>query len=246
MGILESPEPMTTPIAAKRRSTDFSKLGPLKKFGTKGFTGYREGPTPKKKDAKADDDEMDSDPDDEDRRNDDNDDDAAGLSANNHHLSPEDARKQGELAEGVRKIKVRVSYRSLYDLYLQGRQLKRAHSAEALSDVRKSPHISNADSPQSSDSMTATAGSPLTAASHAMKTSDAEIDVSSPFKKHRASLDSLDVTKFSSFGPGASSAATQTDPLTSANPTETAPPLQTSTLPAAQIALPAIDSDEDL
>lgn len=97
-----------TPTTAKRKSfaTDFSSLGPLQSFGTVGFTGYRDTTTPKnKKPSKVDKDAMDSDNDEEDEG-------GAMIEEgdvkdeNGKYLSPEDVRKQGELADGVRKIKV--------------------------------------------------------------------------------------------------------------------------------------------
>jgi hypothetical protein len=116
MGILETAEPEKTPVSTKRKSsgTDFSKFGPLNKFGTVGFSGYRDNASSKKKskDKVANHDAMDSDADD----NDDGpiveqDDETDPKQENGKMLSPEDARRQGEIAEGVQKIK--VSHRSM-------------------------------------------------------------------------------------------------------------------------------------
>jgi hypothetical protein len=116
MGILETAEPEKTPVSTKRKSsgTDFSKFGPLNKFGTVGFSGYRDNASSKKKskDKAANHDAMDSDADD----NDDGpiverDDETDPKQENGKMLSPEDARRQGEIAEGVQKIK--VSHRSM-------------------------------------------------------------------------------------------------------------------------------------
>ena len=106
MGILTSKDQskVTSPAAKRKSGTvDFGSLKPLNAdTGTKNFGGYREtSPKSKKKSQDA----MDSDADDEDDvKVEDMDDDKdvvdRGL------LSPEDALKQGELAEGVRKIKV--------------------------------------------------------------------------------------------------------------------------------------------
>jgi hypothetical protein len=106
MGIVKTSEtPKVMSPAARRKSgaLDFGSLKPLNAAaGTKNFGGYREtSPKSKKKTADA----MDSDADDEDEikaeeMDDDKDIVDKGL------LSPEDALKQGELAEGVRKIKV--------------------------------------------------------------------------------------------------------------------------------------------
>lgn len=108
MGILEAPKSAQTPISNKRKSTDFGKLGPLSKFGTVGFSKYREHETTQKKGVPKDDDDMaDSDPDDDDdRRGGREKDDVEIQDSNGKLLSPEDARKQGELTEGVKKIKV--------------------------------------------------------------------------------------------------------------------------------------------
>lgn len=105
MGILTPDKAEASPVAARRKSTglDFGALKPLNATaGTKNFGGYRD------KDGKAkkkSEDAMDSDADDEDdikveEPDDDKDPSVAGM------LSPDDAIRQGELAEGVRKIKV--------------------------------------------------------------------------------------------------------------------------------------------
>jgi len=106
MGILEVPEGQKSPVATKRKSVDFTKLGSLSKFGTVGFSKYRERPaTSKKKASNGDDDAMDSDEDDERAAKDA--DDNEQQDPNGKLLTPEEARKQVELAEGVRQIKVR-------------------------------------------------------------------------------------------------------------------------------------------
>jgi hypothetical protein len=112
MGILETPEAEKTPVATKRMSSgpDFSKLGPLTKFGTVGFSGYRDKAASKRKSKgkTGDEDAMDSDIED----NDDGpgvelDEDVDVKQENGKMLSPEDARRQGEIADGVQKIKAR-------------------------------------------------------------------------------------------------------------------------------------------
>jgi hypothetical protein len=110
MGILESDKtPVIVSSAARRKSgaLNFGSLKPLDAAsGTKNFGGYRDGAqqSPTKSKVKIED-AMDSDADDEDHvkaeDDDEQDDSGKGL------LSPEDALKQGELEEGVRKIKVR-------------------------------------------------------------------------------------------------------------------------------------------
>ena len=111
MGILASEKAQaSSPVATRRKSTalDFGNLKPLNaSAGVKNFGGYRDpaqlSPTSKKKSVDA----MDSDVDDDDEVKlkvedveDDKDIGGKGM------LSPEDALRQGELAEGVRKIKV--------------------------------------------------------------------------------------------------------------------------------------------
>lgn len=125
MGILQS-EPTKTPTSAKRKSVglDFSSLKPLNAKGTKNFAGYRDEKAqssgfPDAKPMRKDEDAMDSDADDEDSKAVDDDNDA---DITKKMLSPEDAIRQGELAEGVRKIK-----------------LKRQHSAEPVGRALASP-----------------------------------------------------------------------------------------------------------
>src|SRR5690242_2990525 len=107
MGILESGDkkPVVASPATRRKSgLDLSNLKPLDAAkGTKNFGGYRDIQSPKAKQKSED--AMDSDADDEDdARPDEADDDKDVMEKG--LLSPEDAAKQGELAEGVRKIKV--------------------------------------------------------------------------------------------------------------------------------------------
>lgn len=117
MGVIEDPEQkVAIPTTAKRKSkqTDFSKLGPLKNTGTKGFSSYRDN-TSKPRKGSHDDDAMDSDADDDDfssnRLREDIDDDKEGddgahKSASGGVLSPEEQKRAEEVAEGVQKIKV--------------------------------------------------------------------------------------------------------------------------------------------
>lgn len=114
MGILKDSKPQETPGSAKRRSQqlDFANLGPLKPGGTVGFLNFRDNTEGRKKDKKkskamADDDDMDSDEDEDDRilnQADEEED----KDKDNQHLSPDDIKRQGELAEGLRQIKVRL------------------------------------------------------------------------------------------------------------------------------------------
>ena len=112
MGILSMPDTEKTPITSKRKASgpDFSKLGTLKSTGTVGFSGYRDPTRAKRKTKKRDTDAMDSDADDEDEERLPNGTyDGEAKPEDDKHLSPEDARRQGELAEGVQKIKVGAS-----------------------------------------------------------------------------------------------------------------------------------------
>ncbi|KAI9792838.1 MAG: hypothetical protein M1816_001570 [Peltula sp. TS41687] len=128
MGIIKSDEKASS-TPNKRRSTqmDFSKLAPLKVGGAMGFSTFRDSnsmsPTAghsakgKKRNSRNDDDDSDDDGEDVDVVGKvdeiEGDEKAEGIKM----LSVEDTQRQGELAEGVRKIK-----------------LKRAHSAEPLHD----------------------------------------------------------------------------------------------------------------
>ena len=122
MGILASKKEEKTPIATKRSSVhaDFSKLGPLKKAGTVGFSQFRDldGKT-KRKAGKKTEDEMDSDSEEEENGTAagmkvDDDDDDADVKRDGGLLSPEDADRTGKIAEGVRKMKVSAFPRFLH------------------------------------------------------------------------------------------------------------------------------------
>jgi hypothetical protein len=114
MGILQTPKSEKTTTVTKRKSltADFASLGPLKKEGTIGFSTFRDNetrPKARRKSIKKEDvDAMDSDSEDEDTevvgKMEDIDD--VEIKKENDLLSPEDAERTGELAEGVRKIKV--------------------------------------------------------------------------------------------------------------------------------------------
>lgn len=105
MGIIEPPRNQPTKVTPKSKGTDFSKLGPLSKFGTVGFSGYREDPTRKAANAKDDEDEgMDSD---DEKRATTKDDDKFDT---DKVMSAGDVHRQGELADGVRQIKVLLPY----------------------------------------------------------------------------------------------------------------------------------------
>ncbi|QIW95733.1 hypothetical protein AMS68_001251 [Peltaster fructicola] len=203
MGILADAEaaqkPVVTPKATK--GPDFSKLGPLKQTGTVGFSGYRDearkamGP----KDADA----MDSDDDDEGRGATEGADDEAKQD-NGKLLSPEDAKRTGELADGVKKIK-----------------LKRQHSAEPLSELsstRKSPHLNTSGSPaagtpQSTNSLAANPGTPPADEPSMTLGNDLPDTIGSPYKKQRPSLAGIDESTLSTL-----TALSDADPASNVEP----------------------------
>ncbi|KAI9717274.1 MAG: hypothetical protein M1812_004801 [Candelaria pacifica] len=195
MGILPPPETEEKPVAisSKRRSvqTDFAKLAPLKAGGTVGFSTFRDQtaqlpPFSYKKGSskgKHRDSPMDSDEeDDDDKEVVGKPEDVEVKEDDKNLLSPEDAERQGELAEGVRKIK-----------------LKRQHSAEPLnagsSTTRKTPAsntpIAASTPPHTSDVATTPPSifDPISTITH---NAPDEITVGSPLKKQRASLPGLD------------------------------------------------------
>lgn len=118
MGILKSSKPdKRVSSTAKRRSvqTDFANLKPLKPGGALGFTTFRDTSDPRDKSKSkknGNDDEMESDEEDEVKlegiiKTEE----VEGDDFKNSMLSPEDAKQQGELAEGVKKIKVCFRYK---------------------------------------------------------------------------------------------------------------------------------------
>ncbi|KAE8387778.1 hypothetical protein BDV23DRAFT_160510 [Aspergillus alliaceus] len=187
MGILKDPKVQETPGSAKRRSLqpDFTNLGPLKPGGTVGFLNFRESNENKKKGKKnksAEDDDMDSDDDDDDSILGKADDEEA--KEDDQHLSPDDIRRQGELAEGVRKIK-----------------LKRQHSSASLGTSTPktdtaSPQPSG-ETPAASNISTTPPAAPAVLSGipevprPAVNTLNGEF-VGSPLKKQRASVSQAD------------------------------------------------------
>ncbi|KAL2854825.1 hypothetical protein BJY01DRAFT_24996 [Aspergillus pseudoustus] len=188
MGILKDPKVQETPGSVKRRSLqpDFSNLGPLKPGGTVGFLNFRDTTEGRRKGSKSkslDDDDMDSDDDDDDRIL--NQADEEEGKDDDHLLSPDDIRRQGELAEGVRKIK-----------------LKRQHSAASLAGSSRrdtaSP-LTGATPPASNISTTpptATAtATPAPPAPSALETPPNVVNgefIGSPLKKQRPSVSQAD------------------------------------------------------
>jgi len=120
MGLIptKTPSKNGTSASEKRRSTrgvDFGTLNPLKSTGTVGFSTFRDNGTPKaRKSSNADlggnamvDIDSDED-DDEDRVAKMQDLADKDVKDSKELLSPEDARRQGELADGVGRIKVNL------------------------------------------------------------------------------------------------------------------------------------------
>lgn len=122
MGILKSKKPAAESAVAsnnKRRSvqTDFANLKPLKPGGTIGFTGVRdEASSGVRNGKKKDDDDMESDDEDESKIDKLAEADG-GDEFKDKMLSPEDVAKQGELADGVKKIKVCLPFLRSPDPY---------------------------------------------------------------------------------------------------------------------------------
>lgn len=200
MGILKDPKAQETPGSTKRRSLqpDFSNLGPLKPGGTVGFLNFRDSKQERRKNKKnkKDDDDMDSD--------DDDDDSILGKAdgeeakEDNHHLSPDDARFGGELAEGVRKIKVSDPEPMRFSpiLSLTKSQLKRQHSAASLSGSNKADAkdtSASGETNQSSSNLSTSSpsGSAADLFKPAMNAPNGE-SVGSPLKKQRASVSGAD------------------------------------------------------
>ncbi|KAF3491563.1 uncharacterized protein GIQ15_01080 [Arthroderma uncinatum] len=176
--------------SARRKSTqpDFANIKPLKPGGATGFVGFRDSDAEvkigKKKGPNGS--ELDSDEDDDE-----------GVSISiiskaedeeekevNSLLSPDDAKRQGELAEGVRQIK-----------------LKRQHSAEPLSAAGGNAdpaRTSKSSTPGSrlSPPVTSTQDSTPPRSSLPKETSMSLLDndtfVGSPLKKQRASISAAD------------------------------------------------------
>ena len=218
MGILNPPKTAEkTPASSKRRSVhaDFTGLGPLKKEGTVGFTNFRDTEPKAKatmKGKKASDDDMSEDSDDDigivGKMEDLNDADVPiKKEAGSDLLSPEDAERTGQVADGIRKMKVgRDRSDSLYRHGLRYYQLKRQHSAEPLNsngDAPRKNSKSGSPSAASTPQMGDVAGTtpPLlgtgslmatpVAATTEVKTEDSDF-VGSPFKRQRASMAGID------------------------------------------------------
>lgn len=110
MGIWKDPKAQETPAKRKSLQADFANLGPLKPGGTMGFLNFRDNASRK---GRKGDDDMDSD--DEDSENPilskaDKDEDKDGKK----FLSPDDIKRQEELEEGLRKIRVSADHHQVY------------------------------------------------------------------------------------------------------------------------------------
>lgn len=206
MGILPTPESTKTPTANKRRSlaAEIPSLGPLKKEGTVGFSTFRDSdPSKARRKGKKDADAMDSDSDDDDDAEAGKMDDEDDAKRDPGLLSPEDAERTGQVADGIRKMKVRDHERMMDPQWRHGLryyQLKRQHSAEPLNsngniEARKSsksgspssastPHPGNDSNPLN----TLDTSDPVTAAIQ----KEDDFTVGSPLKKQRASMAGFD------------------------------------------------------
>lgn len=233
MGILApKQQSKATPGSTKRRSAqvDFGTLAPLKQGGTVGFSTFRDnGPTIKKPSnpKKPSNGDVGANAMLEDSEEDDEDD--AGVKMEDvddkdikTHLSPEDARFQGELAEGVGRIKVRGSCSFNIFLLNFSSQLKRQHSAEPLNaNSRKSPASVGTDSHGATPPPTEPAATAPTLSSSVFGASLPDDSVvGSPLKKHRASLYDMDnetmqkrLAGFSSMGDVVAAAEAAHQPL---------------------------------
>jgi hypothetical protein len=199
MGILETAEKKNTvasPATRRKSGLDFGSLKPLDAAkGTKNFGGYREMQSPKAKQKSED--AMDSDADDEDDARADEMDDDKDVVVDKGMLSPEDAAKQGELAEGVRKIKVCSFVKWFLFHRLTAQQLKRQHSAEPLA---RGPSVGESSSGSPVSGTPGPGNSAAEGSSSTAATADSEGSVASPFKKHRASLPGFDENVRKSLG----------------------------------------------
>lgn len=188
LGILPSSKVIEKPAAsAKRKSIpmDFSGLKPLTSGGTLGFSSLRDSQlrdSSKNGAIKKELDDMDSEEDEE--FNDSKavkEEDLDPQDSSKSKLSPDDLKRQGEISEGVRKIK-----------------LKRQHSAEAPESgsaaTRDSPASRTptaGSTPPAPSSLDAAPPSLLPSSSYMPQLSD-EAVVGSPLKRARASVSGID------------------------------------------------------
>ena len=201
MGILPGQKTDKEAAATKRRSlvADIPKLGPLKKQGTAGFSSFREANIKQSRKGKRSDDDMDSESDDDGadiigKMEDIND---ADVKKEGGLLSPEDAERTGQVAEGIRKIKVRDPLPRTFEHVLTNTQLKRQHSAEPLNsngiaEARKSSKSgspSAASTPKLGEDLST---SPSGHSSQLESKKPEDFMVGSPLKKQRSSMADFD------------------------------------------------------
>ncbi|KAG9918355.1 hypothetical protein KCV05_g11140, partial [Aureobasidium melanogenum] len=227
MGVI-APSRKSSSTVARKRSTDFSKLGPLKNQGTKGFSSYRDPAARANRKGSKNADAMDSDEDDEElgARDDMDDVDVKDENGNPLILTEEDRQRQEEMAEGVRHIK-----------------LKRQHSGEFNNPTpSKSPHIG-----ASTAHITDTSTSPSDKASQKLLAEPSDQYAESPLKKQRPSLGAVDASPLGKPSLTGPSSAPTTHPSAIG-----ASPLSASTsMPESYSAQPpqtaqAVDEDEEL
>ena len=207
MGILPSPKTNEKPAAtAKRKSLpmDFANLKPLNPSGAMGFSKFRDNETDSPKNGNnrtvgRTTDDMDSDEEEviSERQIKEEDIDPEDSKVT---LSPEDVKRQGELAEGVQKIKVgapveRYPFLKLSDVF-NSTQLKRQHSSDPLNAARKSPASNTPTAGSTPPKSTGFEQGPpplLTSASYEpiFRPSEDAI-VGSPLKRARASVSGAD------------------------------------------------------
>lgn len=212
MGILPTPKSEKAATNAKRRSiaVELPKLGPLKKEGTVGFSNFRNADGRQtRKGKRASDDEMESD----------SEDDGTGIIGKMEDineadfkrapgmLSPEDAERTGQVAEGIRKMKVRDPSPLKFRHGLRYHQLKRQHSAEPLNSegvtearkTSKSGSPSTASTPKiGTDELGTSPSGAISIGTAGMSTGleakkeDDSFLVGSPMKRQRASVAEFD------------------------------------------------------
>lgn len=181
IGVLQQSSKTHAPAgSAKRRSgqLDFSSLGPLKAGGTVGFSAFRDQATEasrRRKARKKSNGNIADDSDDDDESDGIVNMDPGDDKDVDRKLAPEDAKSQGELADGVNRI-----------------HLKRAHSADpdAASTTPSTPQLgASNDTPGELGSSSVQAIPMPSTSAHAIESISAEATVGSPLKKARASVD---------------------------------------------------------
>lgn len=160
MGILSTPEPQeqkASNVKRKSKQFDFGSLGPLQPKGTVGFTGYREAAARKpSKTSKRDDDEMDSDADDDTKPTKDGIPTIKeGEDGGEMDLSPEELKRQSDLAEGVKKIQVSSCVSLEYNRVTRPNSVS-SSNANTPSTLQPPQHHGNHQSPPAAQHATST------------------------------------------------------------------------------------------